>query len=124
MPSSRHRSSKGGFAALGLSDTLLAAVTTLGYEEPTPVQRETIPIMLRGSDLLAQAATGTGKTAAFALPMIQRVTEPDELRDTSDEQRPRLVGRKRSAAPPGGLVLVPTRELAMQVSEAIHKYAT
>ncbi|HEV8396258.1 MAG TPA: DEAD/DEAH box helicase [Vicinamibacterales bacterium] len=114
MPSSRTPSSKGGFPVLGLSDTLLAAVTALGYEEPTPVQRATIPIMLAGRDLLAQAATGTGKTAAFALPMIQRVTERD----------PRAVDKKpRLAAPPGGLVLVPTRELAMQVSEAIHKYA-
>ncbi|HZI79272.1 MAG TPA: DEAD/DEAH box helicase, partial [Vicinamibacterales bacterium] len=114
MPSSRSSSSKGGFPTLGLSDTLLAAVTALGYEEPTPVQRATIPIMLDGRDLLAQAATGTGKTAAFALPMIQRVTERD----------PRAVDKKqRPATLTGGLVLVPTRELAMQVSEAIHKYA-
>ena len=114
MPSSRNSSSKGGFPTLGLSDTLLAAVTALGYEEPTPVQRATIPIMLDGRDLLAQAATGTGKTAAFALPMIQRVTERD----------PRAVDKKpRPATLTGGLVLVPTRELAMQVSEAIHKYA-
>ena len=139
MPSSRNSSSKGGFPTLGLSETLLSAVTALGYEEPTPVQRETIPVMLRGSDLLAQAATGTGKTAAFALPMIQRLTEPAPPVDKSHEERaersrraagihedrPRLVGsRKQSkAAPAGGLVLVPTRELAMQVSEAIHKYA-
>ncbi len=138
MPSSRNSSSKGGFPTLGLSDTLLSAVTALGYEEPTPVQRETIPVMLGGSDLLAQAATGTGKTAAFALPMIQRLTEPAPPADTSHEERaersrraagiheerPRLVGRKQpTAAPTGGLVLVPTRELAMQVSEAIHKYA-
>jgi ATP-dependent RNA helicase DeaD len=149
MPSSRDRAPKGGFPALGLSDTLLTAVTALGYEEPTPVQRETIPILLGGSDLLAQAATGTGKTAAFALPMIQRLTEPDPGAAASHaeradrgrrapfalrasearaagihEERPRLVGRKpRTTAPPGGLVLVPTRELAMQVSEAIHKYA-
>src|SRR5690349_17671468 len=114
MPSSRSPSSKGGFPALGLSDTLLSAVTALGYEEPTPVQRAAIPIMLGGRDLLAQAATGTGKTAAFALPMIQRVTERD----------PRVMDRKpRPPASAGGLVLVPTRELAMQVSEAIHKYA-
>jgi len=139
MPSSRNSSSKGGFPTLGLSETLLSAVTALGYEEPTSVQRETIPVMLRGSDLLTQAATGTGKTAAFALPMIQRLTEPapqvgtshDERAERSrraagiHEERPRLVGgRKQSkAAPAGGLVLVPTRELAMQVSEAIHKYA-
>ena len=138
MPSSRNASSKGGFPTLGLSDTLLAAVTALGYEEPTPVQRATIPVMLAGRDLLAQAATGTGKTAAFALPMIQRMTEPapepdashDERADRArraagiHEERPRLVGRKLPrSVPVGGLVLVPTRELAMQVSEAIHKYA-
>ena len=119
MPSSRNSSSKGGFPTLGLSETLLSAVTALGYEEPTPVQRETIPVMLRGSDLLAQAATGTGKTAAFALPMIQRLTEPAPPVGTSHEvraersrraagiheERPRLVGsRKQSkAAPAGGL---------------------
>src|SRR4051812_22672611 len=95
------------FAALGLSDDILAAVAALGYEEPTPVQQETIPMMLSGRDLLAQAATGTGKTAAFALPMLQRITEAG------------AVGRH----PTAGLVLVPTRELAMQVAEAIHKYA-
>jgi len=92
-----------GFAGLGLGDQILAALTALGYEEPTPVQRETIPLMLEGRDVLAQAATGTGKTAAFALPMLQRIS-----RDTA----------RRVA----GLVLVPTRELAMQVAEAIHKY--
>src|SRR4051812_47314782 len=105
MPSPRKSSPKGGFPALGLPPTLLTAVTALGYEEPTPVQSETIPILLEGKDLLAQAATGTGKTAAFALPMIQRL------------------GKPRHGASTGGLVLVPTRELAMQVSEAIHKYA-
>src|SRR5688572_1220596 len=94
-----------GFAALGLADSLVAAVASLGYEEPTPVQRETIPLMLSGRDLLAQAATGTGKTAAFALPLLHRLIE-----DAS--------GRGRTRA----LVLVPTRELAMQVAEAIHKY--
>jgi len=76
MPSSRNTLPQEGFGALGLSEALVAAVTALGYEEPTPVQRETIPFMLLGRDLLAQAATGTGKTAAFALPMIQRLLEP------------------------------------------------
>jgi ATP-dependent RNA helicase DeaD len=135
MPSSRARSPKGGFPTLGLSETLLAAITALGYEEPTPVQRETIPIMLGGSDLLAMAATGTGKTAAFALPMIQRLMEPQQQADASPDeptQPPRRAASTRSEplprkgrvpAPVGGLVLVPTRELAMQVSEAIHKYA-
>ena len=64
------------FSSLGLSDALVAAVTALGYEEPTPVQRAAIPLILSHADLLAQAATGTGKTAAFALPMIQRLGEP------------------------------------------------
>jgi len=95
------------FAELGLSKEIAAAVAGLGYEEPTPVQRETIPVMLSGRDLLAQAATGTGKTAAFALPLLQRLTEAG------------AIGRHPTAA----LVLVPTRELAMQVAEAIHKYA-
>jgi len=94
------------FASLGLADALVATLTTLGYEEPTPVQCEAIPLMLAGRDLLAQAATGTGKTAAFALPMIQRLLEDE-------------AGRRQLR----GLVLVPTRELAMQLSEAIHKYA-
>jgi ATP-dependent RNA helicase DeaD len=96
-----------GFAALGLNPALVTAVAALGYEEPTPVQRETIPLLLDGRDLLAQAATGTGKTAAFALPMLHRIASlgPEDGRRTT------------------GLVLVPTRELAMQVAEAIHKYA-
>ena len=61
-----------GFASLGLDEAIVASVTSLGYEEATPVQRETIPLLLEGRDLLAQAATGTGKTAAFALPMLHR----------------------------------------------------
>src|SRR6185312_3412005 len=92
------------FASLGLDAPLIAALTTLGYEEPTPIQVEAIPPLLEGRDILGQAATGTGKTAAFALPMIQRL---------ADAQRPNA---------PSALVLVPTRELAMQVSEAIHRY--
>jgi len=96
-----------GFGSLGLSKTLVAAVTALGYEEPTPIQREAIPVLLSGSDMLGQAATGTGKTAAFALPLIDRLLcQPAARR-----------GAVRA------LVLVPTRELAMQVAEALHKYA-
>ena len=103
-----------GFSSLGLADSLVEAVTKLGYEEPTPVQLATIPLMLAGGDLLAQAATGTGKTAAFALPMIQRLME------TADG-----APRKGAHAKPRtrGMVLVPTRELAMQLAEATHKYA-
>jgi ATP-dependent helicase YprA (DUF1998 family) len=62
-----------GFGALGLRTELLSALDDLGYEEPTPIQRETIPILLTGRDLLGQAATGTGKTAAFALPALQMI---------------------------------------------------
>ncbi|MEO5898121.1 MAG: DEAD/DEAH box helicase [Vicinamibacterales bacterium] len=102
-----------GFALFGLSDALVKAVASLGYEEATPVQRETIPLILAGGDLLAQAATGTGKTAAFALPMIHRLT------DEEDAGPGKKGGRRRTR----GLVLVPTRELAMQVAEATHKYA-
>ena len=93
------------FAELGLRPELLTALAALGYEEPTPIQRETIPPLLAGRDLLGQAATGTGKTAAFALPLLQRLAPAG--------------GR---AKPPTALVLVPTRELAIQVSEAVHRY--
>jgi ATP-dependent RNA helicase DeaD len=92
------------FADLGLRSELLNALAVLGYEEPTPIQREAIPPLLAGRDLLGQAATGTGKTAAFALPLLQRM--PDD----------------RSGGDPVSLVLVPTRELAVQVSEAFHRY--
>jgi len=107
LPESRAAARPAGFAALGLSKSLVESTTALGYEEPTPVQRETIPLLLEGRDLLGQAATGTGKTAAFALPMLQRIEDSGEA------------GRRHAS----GLVLVPTRELAMQVAEAVHKYA-
>ena len=113
MPSSSDAGSAAGFAALGLNDVLVAAVAALGYEEPTPVQRQTIPLMLAGGDLLAEAATGTGKTAAFALPLIHRL---------GDDVEPGAA-KKRGRARTRGVVLVPTRELAMQVAEAMHKYA-
>jgi ATP-dependent RNA helicase DeaD len=96
-----------GFNSLGLTAALVAAVAALGYEEPTPIQREAIPVLLAGRDLVGQAATGTGKTAAFALPMLDRIRRDG----------PSRTGGVR------GLVLVPTRELAMQVAEAIQKYA-
>jgi ATP-dependent RNA helicase DeaD len=91
------------FDDLALRPELLGELRSLGYEEPTPIQRETIPPLIAGRDLIGQAATGTGKTAAFALPLLQRLAA-----DRSDH--------------PTALVLVPTRELAMQVSEAVHRY--
>jgi ATP-dependent RNA helicase DeaD len=98
-------SAEGNFTSLGLNDRVLPVLTSLGYEEPTPIQRAAIPLLLAGRDVLAQAATGTGKTAAFALPLLHRLN-------------PDAPPRERTAA----LVLVPTRELAMQVAEAIHRY--
>ena len=91
------------FAALGLEAALLTTLDTLGYEEPTPIQREAIPPLLAGRDLLGQAATGTGKTAAFTLPLLQRIAH----------------SARRC---PSVLILVPTRELAIQVAEAVTRY--
>jgi ATP-dependent RNA helicase DeaD len=95
-----------GFASLGLDPALTGALTALGYEEPTAIQREAIPPLLEGRDVLGQAATGTGKTAAFALPLLNRIGRTEG--DGAHELR--------------GLILVPTRELAMQVAEAVHTY--
>ena len=92
------------FTDLDLRPELLSALTALGYEEPTPIQLAAIPSVLAGRDVLGQAATGTGKTAAFALPVLQRLP----------------AGRRGPR--PAALILVPTRELAMQVSEAVHRY--
>jgi ATP-dependent RNA helicase DeaD len=92
------------FAELGLRPELLEALNTLGYEAPTPIQERTIPRMLAGGDLIGQAQTGTGKTAAFALPILEKI-DPTK-RETQ------------------ALVLTPTRELAMQVAEAIHSYSS
>jgi ATP-dependent RNA helicase DeaD len=99
-----------GFATLGLRDALVGSLTALGYEEPTPIQREAIPPLLEGRDLLGQAATGTGKTAAFALPLIQRAIPASADRDPDRQRRVSV------------LILTPTRELAMQVAEAVHRY--
>jgi ATP-dependent RNA helicase DeaD len=104
----------GGFAALGLREELLRSLAQLGYEEPTPIQREAIPPLVEGRDLLGQAATGTGKTAAFALPLLQRLTPAGAGGGERD--------RGRDDPDPTALVLVPTRELAVQVSEAVHRY--
>ncbi len=92
------------FADLGLSDAVMAALNRIGYEQPTPIQAESIPPLLNGKDILGTAQTGTGKTAAFALPLLSRL----DLRKT----KPQI------------LVLAPTRELAIQVAEAFQNYAS
>src|SRR5688572_6278162 len=91
------------FDGLGLSEAVLTAVRAVGYETPSPIQLAAIPPLLEGRDLLGQAQTGTGKTAAFALPLLCRI----------DLKR----------AEPQLLVLTPTRELANQVAEAMQTYA-
>jgi ATP-dependent RNA helicase DeaD len=93
------------FSSLDLDPRLLSALTALGYEEPTPIQQQAIPPLLEGRDVLAQAATGTGKTAAFALPILHAIA-----------------AQPQKGAGPVALILVPTRELAMQLAEAVHRY--
>jgi ATP-dependent RNA helicase DeaD len=92
-----------GFSALALTPEVLRALADVGYEAPSPIQAATIPSLLEGRDVLGQAQTGTGKTAAFALPILSRI-----------EMRP---------GKPQALVLAPTRELAIQVAEAFQRYA-
>jgi ATP-dependent RNA helicase RhlE len=93
------------FNDLGLSAEILRAVSEQGYSEPTPIQTQAIPVILEGRDLLAGAQTGTGKTAGFTLPMLQKLSQ----------------GRATGRAP-RALVLTPTRELAAQVAESIRNY--
>ncbi len=97
-------SSDVSFADLNLSAQVLQALADVGYESPSPIQAATIPPLLDGKDVLGQAQTGTGKTAAFALPILSKL----DLRQKT----------------PQALVLCPTRELAIQVAEAFQKYAT
>jgi ATP-dependent RNA helicase DeaD len=112
-----------GFAALPLDPRLQRTLADLGYEEPTPVQLAAIPPLLEGRDLLAEAPTGTGKTAAFALPILQRLA----VRLDADRAAGRPVDGRGAptdarGARPAALILAPTRELAMQVAEAVHRY--
>ena len=95
---------KKGFDGLGLRDEVLQAIVDQGYEKPSAIQRETIPLVLTGNDLLGQAETGSGKTAAFACPLLSMID--------------------LNLARPQVLVLAPTRELAIQVTEAIETYAS
>ena len=91
------------FSDLDLPDPLLRAIKQLGYESPSPIQSKSIPVLLKGKNIIGQAQTGTGKTAAFALPILAHI----DLKQTA----------------PQALVLAPTRELAIQVAEAFQVYA-
>ena len=107
-PSTESSAPVSRFEALGINSSTAQSLAALGYEEPTPIQREAIPPLIEGRDLLGEAATGTGKTAAFALPLIEHIS---------------IDGERRPGSPKiSALILVPTRELAMQVAEAIHRY--
>jgi ATP-dependent RNA helicase RhlE len=99
------------FSSLGLDQVLLRAIAEQGYTAPTPIQSQAIPAVLEGRDLLAAAQTGTGKTAAFTLPLLQRLMD-----------NRRTGGRPAQGRAPRALVLVPTRELAAQVSDSIRNY--
>ena len=95
------------FSILGLSDSLQRVVAAVHYTAPPPIQAQTIPVILEGNDLIAQAQTGTGKTAAFALPILQLLTESESTKDTCAVQ---------------ALVLAPTRELAQQVADTFDEF--
>ncbi|EKY3087513.1 ATP-dependent RNA helicase RhlE [Cronobacter dublinensis] len=97
------------FDSLGLSPEILRAIAEQGYNEPTPIQRQAIPVVLSGKDLMASAQTGTGKTAGFTLPLLQRLTT----------SQPHPQGRR----PVRALILTPTRELAAQVGENVREYS-
>jgi ATP-dependent RNA helicase RhlE len=99
------------FAELGLAPELLRAVAQEGYTEPTPVQHESIPLVLSGRDVLAGAQTGTGKTAAFVLPILQRLTAQLAYAQTSGRRPIRV------------LIVTPTRELCLQVEESVRTYS-
>ncbi len=112
------------FASLGLSPEIISALTAAGYVAPTPVQQRAIPAAIAGRDLLVSSPTGSGKTAAFMLPAIERFAQvqkkqPVEPREAGGDRRPR---RGPPVARPGLLVLTPTRELAMQVTTAASTY--
>ncbi|WP_432257743.1 DEAD/DEAH box helicase [Cupriavidus sp. TMH.W2] len=112
-----------GFATLGLDPAILRALSELNYNTPTPVQAQAIPAFLAGRDLLVSSQTGSGKTAAFMLPAIQRISEmPAPQRSTEPAKRMKGKRPRPSPAQPALLVLTPTRELALQVTEAAAKY--
>src|ERR1700744_2083441 len=101
------------FDSLGLSEPLVRAVQELGYTSPTPIQLQAIPAVLNGGDLLAGAQTGTGKTAGFTLPILQRLS-------TSASAAANAATARRVVR---ALILTPTRELAAQVEESVRAYS-
>ncbi|PCJ64406.1 MAG: hypothetical protein COA58_13725 [Bacteroidetes bacterium] len=95
------------FSKLGLSAPIVKAIQELGYTNPTPVQKRSIPIILAGRDIVATAQTGTGKTAAFVLPLLEQLNNKERVRAKSIR----------------ALILAPTRELSIQVAENVAEYS-
>ena len=91
---------QGLFGSIALSRKVMAAIEAMGFEEPSPIQEKTIPVIMEGHDVIGQAQTGTGKTAAFGIPIAEKVTDSRHVQ---------------------ALIMTPTRELALQVSEEIAK---
>ena len=104
MPPPKKQKSSGGFQTLGLSDAIFKGVMRLGFKVPTPVQRKTLPIALLGGDVVTMARTGSGKTAAFVIPMLEKLKEHDST------------GTR-------GLILSPTRDLALQTLKVVNSMA-
>ena len=105
------------FSQLGLNPEQVATLTELGYQLPTPVQVSVIPLMLAGKDVVAQSKTGTGKTAAFALPTLQRLSACAAQRRAGKGAK-----RRDHRRPIRSLILVPTRELAVQIGASFAAY--
>ena len=114
------------FSELGLAEPLVRATAAVGYETATPIQAEAIPLVLAGADLIGCAQTGTGKTAAFTLPMLDRLMRtPTRTAKTNNATCDRHGNARRGTPHPQGpraLVLAPTRELAVQISNSLHRY--
>ena len=99
------------FSALGLMPELVNTLTQIEYLKPTPIQAEVIPLVLEGKDILASAETGTGKTAAFALPLLQMVAQKSPTQVHTDKANIQV------------LIMTPTRELAIQIEQNIQQYS-
>ena len=113
------------FEQLGLIEPLLRAVKAEGYEQPTTIQEQAIPLVLSGRDVLGCAQTGTGKTAVFALPILQRLAAERPAASAGPDQPGHTAhGQRESAAvrPLRALIVVPTRELAAQVDQSFEAY--
>ena len=107
------------FEALGLSSEVLKAVLQQGYDAPTPIQKKAIPLVLSGRDVMASAQTGTGKTAGFTLPLLQRLSQAPTVSNAGNARRK---SARKTPSPVRALILTPTRELAAQIADNVTSY--